>query len=92
MKSLKRWSRSKTPISNHLLQSKLHRLDALQIDLIASTVEEAKQLKWDISCIYEKLHLKWKQRSKIQWFQQGDRNTKFYHLCASQRRMRNKIL
>lgn len=35
--------------------------------------------------------LLWRQRSKIEWLRDEDRNTKVYHSKASQRRRRNYI-
>ena len=34
----------------------------------------------------------WKQRSKSFWYQNGDRNTRFFHTLASQRRQKNRIM
>ena len=33
----------------------------------------------------------WGQRAKVQWLKDGDRNTRFFHSKASQRRRKNFI-
>lgn len=34
----------------------------------------------------------WKQRSRVNWLQLGDQNTRFFHQTTLQRRQYNKIL
>jgi hypothetical protein len=36
--------------------------------------------------------LKWKQHAKVHWLQHGDKNSKFFHAAATQRKHRNNIL
>lgn len=60
MRTVKRWSRHKTQVSDHQLHLKIHRLDDIRSNLIASIVEEAQQLKMEIRGIQQSLHLKWK--------------------------------
>jgi hypothetical protein len=33
----------------------------------------------------------WRQRSRIEWFSEGGKNTRFFHLRTSQRKKKNKI-
>lgn len=41
--------------------------------------------------ILEQEELLWFQKSRIQWYQAGERNTRFFHLSTVCRRRRNKI-
>ncbi|KAJ0081310.1 hypothetical protein Patl1_12097 [Pistacia atlantica] len=53
--------------------------------------EELQQLKQEIDGLLEEDDIKWKQKAKQQWLKDGDRNTKFFHLCANQHRKSNVI-
>ena len=45
----------------------------------------------NLDALLLKQELYWAQRSIISWFKHGDKNMKFFHLKASQRRWRNYI-
>jgi hypothetical protein len=39
----------------------------------------------------EQLDVYWRQRAHIQWLEKGDRNTHYFHSCASERKKKNTI-
>lgn len=45
---------------------------------------------WQARCQQEEIL--WKQKSRIQWLKEGEKNTKFFHLLAIDHRSANKIL
>lgn len=48
-------------------------------------------LKHEIATLVDKENRLWFQRSKVLWAKFGDRNSKFYHFHASQRKRKNLI-
>jgi hypothetical protein len=51
----------------------------------------AKILKQEVRILRAKEETMWKQRSRVQWLQGGDKNTKIFHSKATQRQRRNCI-
>ena len=46
---------------------------------------QVKQVKRDIEVLQDRESTMWAQRSRILWAKQGDRNTKYFHCCATKR-------
>lgn len=54
-------------------------------------LEAINNLKRLVHSLMEQEEVRWKQRAKVEWLQNGDRNMKFFHTCANQRRKSNYI-
>jgi hypothetical protein len=48
------------------------------------------KLRSDLSKLQEKDDLYWKQRAKVEWMRFGDRNTRFLHASANQKKKKKK--
>jgi hypothetical protein len=58
-----------------------------------STVQVHKEevLRFKLSKLEEQRDIYWKQRAHAHWMREGDRNTKYFHSFASERRRKNRI-
>jgi hypothetical protein len=52
---------------------------------------QIKILKMEVNELLEKEEVYWKQRARIAWLKEGDRNTKFFHSKATQRQKKNMV-
>ena len=56
-----------------------------------SIITEMQKTRVELNCWLEKDDVMWLQRSRINWFREGDRNTRYFHSKASARYQNNLI-
>lgn len=66
-------------------------LKELQDHEETSNVDEIRSIQLEINTLLEQEDIRWKQRAKRTWYRCGDKNTKFFHTYANQRRKKNLI-
>lgn len=54
-------------------------------------VNQEHLLRYKLERLQDQLHVYWKQRAHIAWLTKGDRNTKFFHAQASEKRRRKFV-
>jgi hypothetical protein len=60
------------------------------IERLAPSHEELKIVE-RLMELNQREEVMWRQRARIQWLAEGDRNSRFFHLRASKRKKRNRI-
>uniref|UniRef100_A0A2N9IFR8 Uncharacterized protein n=1 Tax=Fagus sylvatica TaxID=28930 RepID=A0A2N9IFR8_FAGSY len=89
---LKEWSFTHFGSVRYLIETKSRQLQSEEALVPeAQNVPLLKKLREELTILFAKEEKMWKQRSRTQWLQSGDRNTRFFHCQATQRRRRNSI-
>ena len=87
---LKRWNWKAFGNVNNVLKQKQGKLQLLKaIECTHKNAEEIRKLKLEINETLTREEIMWNQRSRALWIKWGDRNMKFFHAIASERRRRN---
>lgn len=68
------------------------KLNKAQGEELLCSEHEEKVAKQNLQLLLDRENLKWKQRAKVDWLKEGDRNTKYYHACANYRKKSNQIV
>ncbi|XP_056850940.1 uncharacterized protein LOC130500203 [Raphanus sativus] len=89
-KALSEWRRQNNINSAKLVEELKEKVEGLYADDNATTEEIAAVLK-ELSDALKAEEMFWKQKSRVFWLREGDRNTEFFHALTKQRRARNKI-
>lgn len=77
-------------MSKQELDDKVALWEKLQLHLTPNMALSKNQKK-EIDLWLAQEDVKQKQRAKKKWYKRGDKNTKYFHTCATQRHRHNKI-
>ena len=68
------------------------RLEWLELQATSpDVIRDLKETRVELNCWLDKEDAMWKQRARLNWFQEGDRNTRFFHARASSMFQKNLI-
>lgn len=88
-KNFQKWNKSQLQHQLTVLHDKLHNIGDTPRD--DQSIHTDQQLVDNIKELCSREDILWRQTSRVEWLQEGDSNTHYFHLRASARNMWDKI-
>ncbi|XP_042939392.1 uncharacterized protein LOC122274417 [Carya illinoinensis] len=88
---LTQWSKQTFATAKREVCAQIDYISTLQERNTGQLTKEIKQAQQEVNKLLEAENIKWKQKAKQRWLAERDRNTKYFHQCASDRRKSNVV-
>jgi hypothetical protein len=91
MDCLQSWSKKTVGCVPKKIDKLRKRLKSINVRNAIQDQQEKIQIEKELDSLLEQEEIYWRQRSRINWLKEGDRNTKFFHKKATWRKKKNRI-
>jgi hypothetical protein len=85
------WKKKNASPTEEIVKKKIGEIQLLQEIGGSENLTTIRSLQNEVDVALADEESKWRQRAKEQWLKLGDKNSKYFHACASQKNRRNKI-
>jgi hypothetical protein len=90
-KTIQVWVKKTVHAPKNLIREKTCALEKIQGEKGDRDREEEAELESAIHNLMQQEEAKWKQWAKEDWLRNGDRNTRYFHACATQKKRRSVV-
>ncbi|KAK8272271.1 hypothetical protein V6Z12_D11G319000 [Gossypium hirsutum] len=89
---MQKWSKSKDREEKKTRVDLEEKLNSVYYREVSDeTLEEIMEVQLGLNVEADKEEIFWEQRARVNWLNNGDRNTKYFHMVAVQRHLRGRI-